>query len=127
MISPQRSRIPVPPRQTDSSQPADRRTLLIRARLFGLFILLLFAGLISRLYYLQIMQVDYYRSAADANEARDIRTRAPRGTIVDINGTVLAANRSRYAVYATPDILKNSTTLDRLAKLLGETSHDIQD
>jgi penicillin-binding protein 2 len=127
MISPQRSRIPAPPRQADNAQPSDRRSLLLRARLFGFFILLLFAALISRLYYLQIVHGEDFKTAADANEARLIRTRAPRGTIVDINGSVLAANRSRFAVYATPDILKNSTVLNRLADLLHQSPQDIQD
>jgi penicillin-binding protein 2 len=127
MISPQRSRIPAPPRQADNAQPSDRRSLLLRARLFGFFILLLFAALISRLYYLQIVHGEDFKTAADANETRLIRTRAPRGTIVDINGSVLAANRSRFAVYATPDILKNSTVLNRLADLLHQSPQDIQD
>jgi len=126
MISPQRSRIPVPPRHTDN-QPADRRSLLIRARLFGVFILLLFTALITRLYFLQIVHGEDFRQAAQDNEARQIRERAPRGIIVDINGSVLAANRSRYAVYATPDVLKDSTVLNRLAGLLNESPQDIVD
>lgn len=127
MISQRRSRIPAPPRKAESAHPSDRRALLLRARLFGVFILLLFAALVSRLYYLQIVHGEDFRSAADANEARLIRERAPRGTIVDINGNVLAANRSRYAVYATPDILKNPTVLSRVAALLHEKPEDIQD
>lgn len=119
--------MPLPPRQAEGAQPSDRRSLLFRARMFGVFILLLFAALVSRLYYLQVVQGAYYRGAADANEARLIPTRAPRGTIEDINGQVLAANRSRYAVYATPDILKNPTVLNRLASLLNESPSDIQD
>src|SRR3569833_893803 len=127
MISPQRSRILAPPRQSDNNLPADRRSLLIRARLFGVFILLLFTGLISRLYWLQILHGPDFLQAAQANEAREIRTHAPRGTIEDINGAVLAANRSRYAGYATPDVLKNPTVLNRVAALLNESPADIVD
>jgi len=125
MISPRRSRIPDPPRPAERQEPSDRRSLLVRARIFGVVIALLFAVLVTRLYFLQIADGAYYRQAADANEARLIRARAPRGTIVDANDIVIAANRSRYAVYATPDIVKNADVLGRLAALLGMTPADI--
>lgn len=117
--------------RTSSPSPAlspadDERAFVIRARLLGLGIALLFGGLVARLWFLQIAHGDDFRALADANRARHIRSRAPRGIIMDRTGLLLAANRSRFAVYATPDILKNPPVLGRLAALLGMTPDDIR-
>ncbi|BDI31029.1 penicillin-binding protein 2 [Capsulimonas corticalis] len=125
MISPHRSQIPPIPNPARQSQPNDRRAVVLRARLFGTFILLLFACLITRLWFLQIVNGDDYHAKAEANQARRIQSRAPRGAIVDCRGDILAANRSRFAVYATPDIVKDTAVLDRVAELLGMTQQDI--
>ena len=112
-------RRPVPP-------PADDPLFLVRrARAFGVGIALLFLALLARLWFLQIVHGADFRQAAEDNQARRVRTRAPRGVIVDRHGSLLAANRSRFAVYATPDILKNPTVLQRLAELLQDTPGDI--
>lgn len=117
--------------RTPSSSPApspgdDERAFVVRARLFGALIALLFAALVARLWFLQIAHGDDFRALADANQARHIRSRAPRGIIVDRTGALLAANRSRFAVYATPDVLKNPLVLGRLAALLGAAPDDIR-
>ncbi len=104
----------------------EQSTFIARARVFGVLIALLFLGLVARLWFLQIAHGDDFREAAAANQARRIRTRAPRGTITDRSGVLLAVNRSRFAVYATPDILKNPAVLSRLALLLRQTPADIR-
>jgi penicillin-binding protein 2 len=124
MISP-RSRTSPLPKPARQSQPNDRRAVVLRARLFGTFILLLFAGLVTRLWFLQIVNGEDYHSKAEANQVRRVKSRAPRGTIVDSHGDILAANRSRFAVYATPEIVKDDAVLDRVAELLGATPQDI--
>ncbi|MGO8672041.1 MAG: penicillin-binding protein 2 [Capsulimonadaceae bacterium] len=106
---------------------ADRRSVAHRAAGFGAVIAVLFAVLIGRLWFLQIVHGDEYRAQADSNEVRSIRTRAPRGTIVDIRGRLLAGNRARFAVYATPDITKNGDEVARLAALLEADPDDIRD
>jgi len=95
--------------------------------MFGLVIVLLFTALISRLWYLQIVNGDDYRISALANQARRIRSHAPRGAIIDRNGVVLATNRSRFAVYTTPEIAKDPDELSRLAEMLGSTADDIKE
>jgi penicillin-binding protein 2 len=104
----------------------ERRAFVIRARLFGVFIALLFVGLVTRLWVMQIVNGDDYLAAAAANQARLIRTSAPRGTIVDSQGVLLATNRSRFAVYATPDVLKSNVELTRLGELLHDSADDIR-
>ena len=108
-----------PPERRPSPPPTDDPLFLVRrARAFGVVIALLFLGLVARLWFMQIVHGADYRQAAEDNQARKVRTRAPRGVIVDRHGILLAANRSRFAIYATPDILKNPPVLQRLAELL---------
>ena len=97
----------------------DRRAFAVRSIGFGLIIAVLFLVLLARLWFLQIVHGDEYRTLAEGNQARTIRTRAPRGNILDCNGVVLASNRSQFAVYATPDVLNNDAVLKRLAAVLG--------
>lgn len=121
-----------PPRRLKIKSPLSRpefdeqRTFITRVRTFGVVIVLLFLGLVARLWFLQIVHGDDFRQAAEANQARRIRTRAPRGSIEDSQGVLLAANRSRFAVYATPDVANNPDVLQRLAPLLHDTPDDIQ-
>lgn len=115
----------------DSSRaaPSDfdaQRQFVARARGFAVFVAVLFLGLIARLWFLQIAHGADLRDAAQANQARRIRTRAPRGTIVDSKGVLLAVNRSRFAVYATPDVLQNPAVLARLAVLLAQTPDQVR-
>ena len=108
-------------------QAADEQTVFInRTRAFGVVIVLLFMALVARLWFLQIAHGDDFRSAAAANQARRIRSRAPRGMITDCHGILLAANRSRFAVYATPDVAKDARVLGRLASLLHTTPDAIR-
>lgn len=98
----------------------DRRAFAGRSLAFGVIIALLFLVLVGRLWFLQIVHGDEYKAAAMENETRSISTRAPRGVIVDREGVVIATNRPRFAVYATPDVLYNSAVLSRLADVLQE-------
>lgn len=98
-----------------------------RSRMFGLTIVLLFATLITRLWFLQVVHGEDFRQAALANEARRIHSRAPRGAIIDRNGLIIATNRSRFAVYATPEVVKDQDELSQLASMLGETPDDIKE
>ncbi len=117
-------RTPIP-RHTPPSRQQTKRAVQ-RAWGFGVIILLLFLALASRLWYLQIARGDDFRDDAAANQHRRILVRAPRGTILDRHGVLLAANRPRLALYATPDVAKNPVVLTRLAALLRVTPDEIR-
>lgn len=67
-----------------------------RKKLFFVFVfaLLLLAFLGGRLVYLMIFEADYYQQKAEALHEREREIKAARGRILDINGTVLADNRT---------------------------------
>ena len=123
---PKPSSRPPTPQSAPPSRQQTQRAAAGRAWGFGVVIAGLFLVLVARLWYLQIAHGDDFRDAAAANQARFIRTRAPRGTIVDRHGVLLAANRPRLAIYATPEVAKDPATLGRLAALLGESPDDIR-
>jgi len=112
--------------QTPPSKRQEQRAAFHRAIAFGVVIAGLFLALLTRLWFLQIVHGDDFREAALANQSRHIRTAAPRGVITDRHGLLLAANRPRLALYATPDVAKNPVTLTRLSALLGVPADEIR-
>lgn len=56
--------------------------------------LLMFCGLIGRLTYLMVFQSEYYTEKAKELHERERTIKAARGRIVDVNGKVLADNRT---------------------------------
>jgi penicillin-binding protein 2 len=89
-------------------EPAgDRRTpitpqLALRVAIFGGVALALFAIVFFRLWYLQVLSGDRYLAEAAVNRVRELRIQAPRGKIVDRNGTVIVRNRQAVVVELDP-------------------------
>ena len=68
--------------------------LALRVAILGGVALALFAIVFFRLWYLQILSGDRYLAEANNNRVREVKVEAPRGQIVDRNGTVLVDNRT---------------------------------
>jgi penicillin-binding protein 2 len=85
----------------------------------------LFVGLGARMYYLQVLQADRYRTLADDNRI-NLRLLAPRrGTITDRFGEPMAINVQNYRVVIIREQTRDmEATLARLAKLLEPNSFD---
>lgn len=58
----------------------------------------LFASLFARLWYLQVMSSESFTEAAEANRLRVVQVDAPRGRILDRDGTVVVDNRVSIVV-----------------------------
>jgi len=126
LTSPKPSLRPPDLRRAPPSRQQTKRAAAQRAWGFGGLILLLFLGLAARLWYLQVARGDDFREDAASNQHRRIPMRAPRGAIVDRHGVLLAANRPRLALYATPDVARNPAVLARLSLLLRVTPDEIR-
>ncbi len=74
----------------------------LRMGVLGVIVLSLFAAMLARLWYLQVLSGDKYRAEANNNRIREIKVQAPRGEIVDRDGRVLVDNRTGLAVKVTP-------------------------
>ena len=109
----------------DEVEP-ERRTspLALRISIITGLAIAIFSVLFLRLWYVQVLSGDKYRTQANDNRIREIRVQAPRGDILDRNGKVLVANRTELAIQVTPQDLPppgpdRSRELKQLATITG--------
>lgn len=105
--------------------PQTERISLGRVKTLGVVLVLPFAVLVARLWYLQIARGPDYLQQAESNRTRVLRVEAPRGLILDAHGSLLASNKPQFAVYAVPAIAQQKTVLDRLAGILRIAPSDL--
>ena len=110
------------PLELPSSDPHRQRIIA-----FGVIIVALFAVLVGRLYYLQIVEGDKYRDYADNNRFRLIQVTAPRGVIYDRHRILMVRNRPSYTVGIIPADLPSEPefVFQRIAGLLGMTTDEV--
>ena len=91
----------------------------------------LFASLFARLYDLQVVGSSGYQVQAEANRVRTVQVPAPRGRILDRDGTVLVDNRVAVVVaidrnvFGDLDQSTQAALLDRLTAELTAAGHPI--
>ncbi|TEA79133.1 penicillin-binding protein 2 [Allopusillimonas ginsengisoli] len=79
-----------------------KRRMLIRVVVAGVFIVLCFLGLAGRLWYLQVVRYEGLAARADRNRIAVVPIPPRRGEILDRNGTVLARNYRDYTLSVMP-------------------------
>ncbi|MCE5323429.1 penicillin-binding protein 2 [bacterium] len=110
------------------SRSEDRKLQLARINTFAVIAVVLFLILIARLWYLQIALGNELMRASEANRIKLLRTRAPRGTVLDRKGRVLATSRPQFVVLATPDVLKKDKhAINTLCGILAITPVELED
>src|SRR4051794_26279059 len=99
----------------------------LRLGVLGIIVLSLFAALLSRLWYLQVMDSTNFQVQASNNQVRIVYEAAPRGRIIDRQGRVLVENRDSLVLTAVRnDVAKHKEVVGRLAALLNLSSKDVQ-
>src|SRR4051812_2987142 len=100
----------------------------LRLGIVAIVIVSLFAALLARLWYLQVLAAPQYRVQADVNRVRTIYTEAPRGRILDRQGKVLVDNRVSDAVVVNREELagRRAEVIPRLAQVLNMPVSDLQ-
>ena len=100
----------------------------LRLGVVAIVIVSLFAALLARLWYLQVLAAPAYRVQADVNRVRTIYTEAPRGRILDRQGRVIVDNRVSDAVVVNREELgtHQAQVLPALATLLKVPQADIE-
>ncbi len=97
----------------------ENRLFLNRIVAAFLVIILLTAGLIIRLIYLQIVGHEHYSSLAKDNSIKIVPLIPTRGIIYDRHGRILAENKPSYSLELIPEKIADlNDTLSRLQKLL---------
>jgi len=104
---------------TDDIHDAERG--VPNSRWLWLVLVAAFFLLGGRIFYLQIIQGENFRSLADNNEIRNQVILAPRGIITDSFGLVLAQNAASFNLVAVPfDLPKNQDSLQKEAAGLAQ-------
>ncbi len=81
--------------------------------------LALFGVLVGRMYYLQVVEADKYRTMADDNRINLRLLAPPRGRILDRTGEVVADNQLNYRVVVVAEQTGSvPATLDALAEIV---------
>ena len=99
----------------------------LRLSVVGIVVLSLFAALVARLWYLQVMAAPTFQKVAEQNGVRVVFEEAPRGRILDRQGRVLVDNVVSQAITLDrASAKKHPDVVPRLAALLGMTASDVQ-
>ncbi len=97
--------------------------MMLRRTLFLLSVcgVAAFAVLAARLYQLQVVRHEELQAAAEAQQLRETGVSAPRGTIYDRNGVVLAMSAGVDTVYLSPvEIERGGEDAEAIARGLAE-------
>jgi penicillin-binding protein 2 len=103
----------------DSSENAVKFSLIGGAVVFGILAL--------RLIMLQLFMGNYYGYMADTIRARVIPEIAPRGIILDRNGSILAESKIIYNLEILPYQIKNQDYVFRFLNELGIATISVED
>ena len=82
--------------------------------------------LLFRLLWMQLLQGPQYKKIAEDNRIQQVTALAPRGTIYDRKGIVLAANRPSFAVSVIPsEYINPAVSTPILAELTGMSGQEL--
>jgi penicillin-binding protein 2 len=93
------------PPNLEERRPPITPQLAVRVAILGGIAFVLFGIVFFRLWFLQVLTGEEYVSQARENRVRKVRIEAPRGDIVDRNGTVLVETRVAPVVQVVPSQL----------------------
>jgi penicillin-binding protein 2 len=97
----------------------------IRLAVTGVFVATVFLMLLVRLFYLQVIQHDYYQLLAEQNRVNIVPVVPHRGVILDRNGVTLATNYAAYTLEITPSEVDDlEAVIDELSTLVNITPKD---
>ena len=85
----------------------------VKKRVFAAFTALvcLFAALVGRLFYIQIIDGGELKAKAAEQWYRDLPLKAPRGKLLGNDGTIIADNRDVFTLYARPNAVTDKTAV----------------
>ncbi|MCM3698499.1 penicillin-binding transpeptidase domain-containing protein [Paenibacillus macerans] len=107
------------------------KRIKLRTLLIGGCVTLFFAVLIGRVFWLQIVQEDFWQKRAEALWSTKKDLPATRGTITDRKGDVLAMDAPAYTVVVNPRIIHDkgleNEVVEGLSRILGKDGQEIRD
>ena len=107
-----------------------RKSDVINRRMFviGAAKIIIFSGIIARLFSLQINENKKYLTLSDKNRIREWKLPPTRGEIVDYFGNIIAGNLNVYQLHIIPEQVENFNYLiTRLKTLLKLSNKKVED
>lgn len=98
-----------------------------RIHIVGLIFIILFCVIFVRLFYLQVIQKDYYSENFTQKTEKTLYTEGARGNIYDCNGKLLAHNELSYSVTITDEIPSSDTKGEELNGIVEKTISIIEE
>lgn len=106
---------------------AEQRIFQSRALLAGVIVAVLFAGVLTRLVFLQYIDHGHYSTLSDDNRIRLQAIPPTRGLIRDREGRILAENLPSYSLQLVPERVDDlEATIERLGALIELDARDIE-
>lgn len=99
----------------------EKKEQALRVTILMVLLGIIFAGLVSRLFYLQVIENQQYQQVSESNRLRLISTPARRGDILDRDGELLATSKPVFAILLTPS---NNIDVEAVAEKLETTLND---
>ena len=98
-----------------------------RSRTVGLLLMLAFAALVGRSFYLQVVNNDFLQEKGESRYLRDLEISASRGKITDRNGDMLAVSTPMKTIWAIPGDARTMSGEQKkqLATLLDMSTRDL--
>lgn len=104
------------------------KKIQIRLTFIGVVTMIVFAVLLSRLWFLQVVAGDEFARKAEENRVQLISVDAPRGSIIDRNGEILVNNRPSLAVVLLSEASETQgKVISRLSRILGMSVQQIEE
>lgn len=107
------------PRATEGEGNTPQLAFKTRFTLLTAGVGAVFAAIFAKLWSMQMVSSDYYEQLSVNNQTRTVTTPAPRGRILDRNGTPLVTNRGCLTVSAYRSLADDTLTVRHLANVLG--------
>lgn len=106
------------------------KRIKLRTLFIGGCITLFFLVLVARVFWIQIMQSEYYQETAAKQWAHTSEIKAVRGTIEDRNGNILASDVPAYTVVVDPAVIAElgigEEVIQGLHELLGKPVNELK-
>jgi penicillin-binding protein 2 len=106
---------------------SDAQTVHRRLVLAAVFIAIMLAALVARMYHLQVNQYEYHSTLSENNRVHVQPVPPGRGRIYDRNGVVLAENRPSFSLNITRERIPSlDDTFELLKSLMDLSDEDIE-
>jgi len=106
------------------------KRIKMRTLLIGGCITLFFLVLITRIFFIQVVNGGIWQERAAGLVEREQTIKASRGTITDRNGNILATDAPAYTVSVNPEMINKlgieDVVIDKLSSLLGKSESEMR-